>query len=126
MSFDDQDAFLNIRIIRYVFRSYDHLNVEIHTSEIKLTGNSLVGIMVAGSWRTYKWLLLVSYYCVLLPFLVWFLFCPVEISGFREWGGGVCLCVRVGVVVRYLFLFVVVHHNVEDWVVYVCVYVNDL
>jgi hypothetical protein len=38
----------------------------------------------------------------------------------------VCLCLRVGVVVVYLYLFVVVYYNVEDRVVYVCVYVIDV
>jgi hypothetical protein len=46
----------------------------------------------------------------------------VECSGFV----GVCLCVQVGVVVGYLYLFVVVYYNIEDRVVYVCVYVIDV
>jgi hypothetical protein len=38
----------------------------------------------------------------------------------------VSICVRVGVVVGYLYLFVVVYCNVEDRIVYVCVYVIDV
>jgi hypothetical protein len=38
----------------------------------------------------------------------------------------VCLCVRVGIVVGYSSLFLVVYYNIEDWVMYVCVYVIDV
>jgi hypothetical protein len=53
-----------------MFRSYDHLQAEIYTFEINMTG-----IMVVGSWRTYKWLLLVSQYCVVVVLGVVFILC---------------------------------------------------
>jgi hypothetical protein len=48
--------------------------------------------MVVGSRRKYKWLLLVSYYCMLLSFLVWFLFRVINVL---VCGNGLGDCVYV-------------------------------
>jgi hypothetical protein len=116
------DFYYFIQIIRYMFRPYNHLQVELYTIEINMTGVywwQVLGERLSG----YCW----SVTVVFLSFLVWFSFCVVNVLVSWEWSGGVCLCVRIGAAVGYLCLFAVVCYNVEDRVVYVCVrvYVPD-
>jgi hypothetical protein len=61
--------------------------------------------MLVCSWRTDKWLLLVSHYCVVVV---------------------VCLMCAAGGCGWVFMLFVVVYCDVEDRVVNVCVYVIKL